>query len=166
MKLKFDKKLLLPAGLTLAFIACLVLFQTARAARKDHVRLLMTRAEVAALRDDYSSLKSRVDFVEGRKNVSNVQGVVQAVDEVFRSIGLNGKVKSVKSAGASEKVYGTEEEAEVQVEKINMNEMVNMFYKIENAPMILSIRRSTIKKAFDDPSLLNVTLTLDLIRPK
>ena len=88
------------------------------------------------------------------------------MDEVFKSIGLGQKVKSVKSTGTREKKYASEEEAEVSVEKVTMNEMVNILFRMENAPMIFSIRRTSIKTAFDNPSLLNITMTVSLIKPK
>ena len=47
-----------------------------------------------------------------------------------------------------------------------MNEMVNMLYKIENAPMALSLKRVNIRTAFEDPALLNISMTLSLIRNK
>jgi hypothetical protein len=81
-------------------------------------------------------------------------------------MGLNQKVKSVKSIGVREKKYGIEEEAELQIEKVNMNEVTNILYRIENAPMVLSIKKATIKTSFDNPSLLNITMTIGLIKPK
>ena len=73
---------------------------------------------------------------------------------------------SVKSTGTREKKYASEEEAEVSVERVTMNEMVNILYRIENAPMILSVRKTSIKTSFDNPSLLNITMTVGLIKPK
>jgi hypothetical protein len=49
------------------------------------------------LKDEFLSLRQRIDAVESKKNLSGVQGIVQAVDEVFSSIGLRDRVKTVKS---------------------------------------------------------------------
>jgi len=166
MRPRVEAKILLPAGVVLILLLCLALFASAGSARKEHARLAAKEAEILQLKDEFVSLKRRVDAVEGRKGIANVDGVVQAVDEIFRSLGLDKKVKSVKSAGAREKVYGSEEDADVQVEKVSMNEMVNIYFRIENAPMILTVRKTTMKTAFDNPSLLNVTMTVSLIRPK
>jgi hypothetical protein len=118
------------------------------------------------LANEYAGLKTTVDSVEGKKSLTKVEGIVQAVDEVFKSIGLSQRVKSVKSTGTRERKFASEEEADVSVEKVTMNEMVNILYRIETAPMILSVKKTSIKMSFDNPSLLNVTMTVSLIRPK
>jgi hypothetical protein len=84
----------------------------------------------------------------------------------FLSVGLRDKVKTVKSAGKRELKEGTEEDADISIEKVSMNEMVNIFYKIENAPMILIIKKATIKKSFENPELLNITLSLSFLKTK
>lgn len=118
------------------------------------------------LKDEFLSLRQRINFVEGKKNLSNVQGIVQAVDEVFSSVGLRDKVKTVKSAGKRDTRDGFEEEADISVEKVSMNEMANIFYRIERAPMALTIKKATIKKSFESPELLNLTLVLSFLKAK
>lgn len=124
------------------------------------------QAEMLLLKDEYSSLKSRTDVVKGRKSLMNVGGIVQAVDEIFLPLGLKERVASVKPTGAEELRDAVVEEAEVEIGDVNMNEMVNIFYKIENAPMALSVRMASIEISFRDPTLLNITMTISLIRPK
>jgi hypothetical protein len=45
-----------------------------------------------------------------------------------------------------------------------MNEMVNIFYTIEHSPMVLTVEKATVKKSFEDPELLNISLTLSFFR--
>jgi len=56
----------------------------------------------------------------------------------------------------------SEESAEIQMEKLNMSELINLFYKIENAPMILAIKKVAIKKSFENPELLDTTMSVSL----
>lgn len=147
-------------------VACAVMWGVYSSAKKAHAGLIARRAQLLALKQDFLGLKRSVDAVESRKTLTNVDGIVQSIDEVFKSLGLTDKVKSVKSTGEKEEEYGSEEEAEVQVEKVSMNEMANIFYKIENAPMILTIRRTTVRTSFDDPTLLNISMTVALVKPK
>lgn len=166
MNLKIDRTLMVISGIAFLFVLSLVLFEFSLSMKKERKVLKSRQKELFVLADEYQHLKRAVDSVEGKKSLSKVAGIVQAVDEVFGSLGLNQKVKSVKSAGTREKKYAVEEEADVSVEKVTMNEMVNILYKIENAPMILSVKRTTIRTSFDNPSLLNVTMTIGLITPK
>lgn len=122
--------------------------------------------EILIIKNEYLSLKKRIDAVEGKKNLSRTEGIIPAVDEVFSWIGLRDRLKTVKSTGKREVKDGFEEDAELYIEKVNMNEMVNIFYRIENAPMILTIKKATIKKSFENPELLNISLTLSFFKGK
>lgn len=122
--------------------------------------------ELLLVKDEFLSLKNRMDAIEGKRSLSKVEGIVQAIDQVFLPLGLKQKVRSVKPTGTREIKDAIEEEAEIQVEKVDMNEMVNIFYKIENVPMALSIKKSTIKTSFENPALLHITMTIALIKTK
>jgi general secretion pathway protein M len=152
--------------LVLLFVLCFVLLEVSLSLKKERNVLRSQEKDLFVLANEYATLKRTVDSVEGKKSLTKVGGIVQAIDEVFSSIGLNQKLKSVKPTGTREKKYGIEEEADVSVEKVTMNEMVNILFKIENAPMILSVKKSAIRTSFDNPSLLNVTMTIALITPK
>lgn len=133
---------------------------------KELHQLREQRREIAVLKDELLSVRQKIQTVESKKNLANVQGVVQAIDEVFSSMSLKDKVKTVKSTGKRETKDGIEEEADVSVEKVTMNEMVNIFYRIEHAPMILTIRSVTVKQSFDNPELLNVNLMLSFLKTR
>jgi uncharacterized protein YoxC len=164
--LKIDRNVFAISGIALLFILCVVLFEVSLSLKKDRDDLRSRQREMLVLANEYAGLKTTVDSVEGKKSLTKVEGIVQAVDEVFKSIGLSQRVKSVKSTGTRERKFASEEEADVSVEKVTMNEMVNILYRIETAPMILSVKKTSIKMSFDNPSLLNVTMTVSLIRPK
>ena len=166
MRLKADRKILAASGAIIIAGLCLFMLNLSVSVKKERTALQARRQGLLQLRDEYQSLKTAVDAVEGKKSLTKVEGIVQAIDEIFRSMGLNQKLKSVKSLGVRDKKFGTEEEAELQVEKVNMNEMTNILYRIENAPMVLSIKKTTIKTSFDNPSLLNLTMTIGLTKAK
>jgi general secretion pathway protein M len=134
--------------------------------KKELAALKGQRNELFLLKDEYLSLKQRIDSVEGRKSQSGPQGIVQAVDEVFQSMGLKDKIKTLKSTGKREIRDGFEENADLSIEKVTMNEMVNILYRIENAPMVLTMKKVTIKKSFENPELMNISLDLSFLKTK
>ncbi len=166
MRLPADKRLLLPAAWVSAVILCIVLILVSFSLKREQAVLQTQRNELLTLRDDYLNLRGSVAAVEGRKSLSRVEGVIPAMDEIFKSLGLSQKVKAMKAVATKEQRYATEEEADVQVEKIGMNELVNILYKMENAPMILAVKKTVVRTSFDNPSQLNVNMTVSLIRPK
>jgi uncharacterized protein YpmB len=162
-----DKRFIyISSGLIAVIIVVVLAINLLSAERKELMQLKEQRKEILVLEKEFLSLKQRIDAVEGKKELSNIQGIAQALDEVFLSIGLKDKIKTVKSTDSREIKDGFEEEADVHLEKVSMNEMVNIFYRIENAPMVLTIKKATIKKSFEDPELLNITLTLSFLKTK
>ena len=162
-----DKRLIYISSGLILFVVIAVSGMNLLSSERRELKLLNDqRKEMLILKDEYVSLKKKIDSAESRKSLSSAQGIVQAADEVFQSIGLKDKVKTVKSTNRRDMKEGTEEEAELLIEKVSMNEMVNIFYKIENAPMILTIKKAAIKKSFENPELLNISLTLSFLKMK
>jgi len=162
-----NKRFISVLSVFIVFIIIISLAIRLLSSEKRELKLLREQQkEMIIVKDEFLSLRQRIDAVESKKNLSDVQGIVQAVDEVFLSIGLKDKVKTVKSTGRRDMKDGFEEEAELQIEKVSMNEMVNIFYKIENAPMVLTIKKASIKKSFENPELLNIILTLSFLKAK
>ncbi len=151
------------------FLAVLIVpaFILERASMKDLDSTKSRRAELKALGSEYRTLKDQVGSVEQKTTISKVNGIANVMEDIASSVGLKGKLKSIKGVGTRE-IQGslTEESAEVQMDKVTLNELVNMFYRIGEAPVILSVKRTTIKKSFENPELLNVTMTLALFAKK
>jgi len=161
---KDKRKMYLVSVLALFLLLAVLGVQKLSSQTKELQRLREQRREMAMLKDEFVSLQQKIQTVESRKKLANVQGVLQAVDEVFSSLSLKEKVKTIKSTGRRETKDGIEEEADVSVEKVTMNEMLNILHRIEHAPMILTVRKVAIKQSFENPELLNVTLMLSFLK--
>ena len=162
-----NKKFIFAAGVLLGFFILVGTgLQILSSSKKELNLLKEQQREMTALKDEFTELRQKVDAVESKKNLANMTGIVQAIDEVFQSIGLKNKVKTIRATGKKEVREGFEEEAEITLEKVTLNEMVNIFYRIKNAPMILTIKKASIKKSFDNPELLNINLELSFLKTK
>jgi hypothetical protein len=163
LKLKLEKKWFAAVGAGIIIVFCIVLFNLSLSLKGDLGNLKAQQNELYLLKEECLSLKGRIEAVEGKRSLSKVEGIVQAFDEVFRSLGLKQKLKYVKPLGTKKLEGAKEEEAEVEVERVNMNEAINILYKVENAPMVLSVRKATFQTSFEDPGLLNITMTIALV---
>jgi len=148
--------------LLVIFIAYAVNFLSSE--KKELQLLREQREEMLSLKQDFIALKQKIGSLETKKDFSHLQGIMEATDDVFSSLGLKGKLKTVKPSGTKEVNGGSEEEADIYIEKVTMNEMVNIFYTIEYSPMVLTMKKATIKKSFENPELLNISLTLSFLR--
>ncbi len=167
MKRELNRDTVLVLVTVALFVLVLPLFFFERSSRKDLETLEGKQKELVSLSRDYRTLKESVDSVEQKPSLSQIRGVANAMDAISSSLGVKGKIKSVKAV-ASREVPGsmTEESAEVVIEKVTLNELVNLFYKIGDAPMILSVKRATMKKSFENPELLDLTMTVALFTRK
>jgi hypothetical protein len=148
-------------------ILIIPVFIMQRASKKEVDTLKSKRNELALLTSEFTALKGQVDVVEQKTTSAQVQGIANVLDGIVSSIGIKGKLKSVKGLGSREiKGPMTEESAEVQLERVSMNELVNIFYRIGEAPVILSVKRATMKKAFENPEFLDVTMTIAFFTKK
>ena len=138
----------------------LVVFE--RVSRKEADSLRTKLMEVSSLGSEYQTLKGTIDAVEQRKSLTKVKGMPQAVEDVASSVGLAGKIKGVTAIGTREVKGGVTEDAEVRIEKVSMNELINILYRVEDAPVMLSVKKIAIKKTFENPELFNASLTLSL----
>jgi hypothetical protein len=152
------------AGILL--VSALLLFYRSAALQKESAELRKQKKEFLILRGEFLELRNKIGRVEEKKSLTETEGIVQAVDEILRPSGLNTKIKSVKPTGTRDRKHVLEEEAVVEFDKLNMNEMINVLYKIENAPMILLIKKTTLKTSFENPSLINMTMTVGFVSPK
>jgi hypothetical protein len=163
---RLGKRLLIPAAIVIVLAVSVLLVTASLSLKKENSTLRAQKEELLLLKEDFLELSKKINAVEGKKSLTKVEGIIPAIDEIFMSTGLTRKVKSVKPSATTDKKYAIEEEADVEVEKVSMNELVNIFYRLENAPMVLLIKKARMKTSFEDPSLLNVTMTVGLVRPK
>lgn len=150
--------LLILFGLSVLIIPAAIFEKSAR----DSVSASRERYnELAALSSEYSNLQRRISEVEKRTSLTKGAGVANAADSIFSGLGIKGKLKVVKAV-ITRQVGGslTEERADVTAEGLSMNELVNLFAGIRDAPMMLSVKKVQIKKSFQTPELLDVTFTL------
>ena len=134
-----------------------------RASSRELSQLKTRFTEFSVLSSEYRSLKEEVGSIEQKRFLTKTNGIANALDDAFVSLGVKGKMKSIRGiVGREIKGQINEETAEVQMEKVNMNELVNILYKLENTPLLLSIQKLALKKSFDKPDLLDVTMTISL----
>ncbi|MEN6321012.1 MAG: hypothetical protein ABFD82_19930 [Syntrophaceae bacterium] len=131
--------------------------------QKDLATLTAKYSEFTALTGNYKSLKENVSTIEQKKSLTKINSVAQAMEDITAPLGIKAKMKSIKGTG-TKKVMDqmTEDSAEVQMEKLNMTELIHMMYKIDNAPLILAVKKMVIKKSFESAEHLDVTLSMSV----
>jgi len=128
---------------------------------KRRVSREATLTEMISLRQRYREAQA------GAQRLGNRLSAVKADDtpaKLIEETGIKGKNLQVRNLAPTEGMAGKEEMAEVRIDGITANEAVNLLYRLEKGSRPVVIRKSLVKTRFDDPSRLDLTLTIALLK--
>lgn len=115
-------------------------------------------------------LQQRYKEVSGdAQRLTNRLSAVTAEDSPVSVIEQSGIVAKAgiqaKPLPRQEKNGSLEEQAEVSLAGLNLNEAVNLLHRLEYGAKPVTVRKAVIRSRFSDPSKLDLTLTVGLLRP-
>lgn len=84
--------------------------------------------------------------------------------KIIDEIGIKGKGSQIKPLKGEERGGYLEDAAEVKMEGLTANEVVNLLYRLEKGAKPVVIKKALLKTRFDDPSRLDLTLTIALLK--
>lgn len=85
--------------------------------------------------------------------------------KVVEETGIRGRSTQVKPVKGEERQGMVEDAAEIRIEGLTANEAVNLLYRLEKSTRPVIIRKANLKSRYDDPSRLDVTLTVAVLKP-
>ncbi len=160
------KKYLRPAMVVL--VLCVIFLVTAFAESSAQKRLRLAQkesVEFASLDSQYSGLKAQVDELDKRVALSPKTGILKTAGDIFASMGLQDRISSIKPMDTTQSGGLTSEKAEVSLKKMDLNQAVNVLYRLENAPMLLTLKEVDLRSSFSAPTL-DMRLVLELTSKK
>lgn len=83
---------------------------------------------------------------------------------IIEEIGIKGKGSQIKPVKGEERVGYLEDAAEVKMDGLTLNEAVNLIFRLEKGARPVVIKKALLKTRFDDPSKLDLTLTVALLK--
>ncbi|WP_298268617.1 general secretion pathway protein GspM [Geobacter sp.] len=84
--------------------------------------------------------------------------------KIVEETGIKGKSLRITPVKGEERPGFVEDAAEVKIEGVSANEAVNLLYRLEKGPRPVIVRKALLKTRFDDPSRLDLTLTVVLLK--
>ena len=114
-------------------------------------------------------LKSRYQQANaGSQRIANRLLAVRADDspaKLVEEIGIKGRNSQIKPVKGDEIPGYVEDAADVKIEGLNANEQTNLIFKLETGARPVTVKKALIRQRFDDPSKLDLSLTIALIKP-
>lgn len=153
-ELRKHRETLIPAAVLAVFFAiALVLYSGENSARKRLAAGKEQMAEFGGLITEYQSLKKDVSEMERLASLSPKEGIMSTLENILSGVGLKGKITSLRSIGTKDVDDSVQEQAELLLKKLTLNEAVNALYRIQNAPMLLTIKSMEMKSSFSGETL-------------
>jgi len=151
-------------------IACLLLFVILFSSINERIASLEKRrkAKEADL-IEMMSLKQRL--LTARMSSMRLAGRMTSLApddspaKVIEEIGITGKSSRVSPLKGEERAGFMEETAEVKLEGLSANDAVNLLFRLEKGSRPVIIKKANFKTRFDDPSRMDVTLVIALLKP-
>lgn len=149
------------------YLFSILLFVVERSYYSERESLNRKFREFSSLAMEYRKIKEVKITDTG--NIETV-GLLQEINNLVDTIGLRERVKYIKMTGGreiKELIEGSsknqtifwpnsEEGAHIRIDKLVMNEMINLLYRIENKG--LSIKDVRIKKDFENPDRIDLEI--------
>lgn len=151
-----------------AILIALVLIYTLAQNRVKRLELRRASRETEA--GEMLILKQR--YRDASATVANSAGLLASVRSgdtvagLIEAIGIKGGGVQIKPLGPGEKAtVSSGESAEVKIDRLTVNEAVNLLYRLEQGGWPVTVSRALIKTRFDDPARVDITLTVTLHKP-
>jgi general secretion pathway protein M len=85
--------------------------------------------------------------------------------KLIEEIGIKGRSSQIKPVKGDSIPGYVEDAADVKLEGLTSNEATNLLYRLEKGMRPVTVKKALVKQRFDDPSRLDLSLTVALIKP-
>jgi general secretion pathway protein M len=158
-------RLFMGGGIALLLLL-LVLFTSANqrisALEKRRTAREAELVEMMGLKQRYLAAKISFQRFSGRLAASPGD---DSPARVVESIGIKGTSSRITPLKGEQRGGFVEDAAEVRIEGLTANETVNLVYRLEKGEKPVLVKKAHLKTRFDDPSRLDVTITMALLKP-
>lgn len=154
-------------GMLLAFLLLVAVALSALNSRISALEKRRTAREADLA--EMMRLKARYQAASaGAQRLSNRLSATRPDDspaKIVEEIGIKGRGSQIKPVKGDEIAGYLEDAADVKIEGVTGNEAVNLIYRLEKGARPVTVKKALIRQRFDDPSRLDLSLTIALIKP-
>ena len=118
-------------------------------------------AEMLVLKQRYQQANAVAGKLANRLEATRADdSPARIIDE----IGIKGKGSQIKPLKGEDRGGYLEDAAEVKIDGLTLNEVVNLLFRLEKGTRPVVIKKALLKSRYDDPARLDLTLTIALLK--
>ena len=118
--------------------------------------------ELLPLKAAYRSAKTTSDLQTGRMATLRPD---DSLAKIIEETGIRGRGVKIVPLKGEERNGFIEDTADIRIEGLTANEMINLVYRLEKGSRPVSLKKVNLRVRFDDPSRFDLAMTTALIRP-
>jgi general secretion pathway protein M len=119
--------------------------------------------QVRSLHQEYQRLKGLVAAGNARLDRNKNFSLFSFVENLVTQVATKENLLYMRPQPPDVQDNYKEESVEIKLEKIHLNQLIQMLYRIESADALLQVKHLRVKTRFDDRSLLDVVLTISAL---
>ena len=156
-----NKRAILLAALIISVIIYIIAISTyANEIRIKNQDLKTQLEEINSFGAGLVEIKQLVEIKEKKIGLSGHNGIISTLDRILGRLDLRaGKLKPSDRKRVDEYI---EENAELEIKKIDINEVVNLLHMIESSREPLKVRSIDIQTTFEDRKIFSLSLSVSL----
>lgn len=160
--LLYDKTILvLSFAILLTIILTIMSVIYTRNFEDKNDQLRNTLSEMKTLSKDVNQIKTVVESKEIKLRLKKAAGIVSVLEQILKTQGLEAKI--IKPLGQTKSDEFAEDNAELEIEGADLNNIVNLLYKIDISPVPLKIKAASVRSTFENPDKFILGLTVSLM---
>ncbi len=118
----------------------------------------------AKLKEEYLREKDKFDYVERRAlSPRGMESPITILEDIGIGTGIREKIIMLKPLEEKMEKGYLERGVDVKIDGIDLNQLINFLYKIENNKALLLIKGFSMKNRFDNPNLLDVDISVAVV---
>ena len=158
------RSIILLSAIAVVIIFTITVSINSRDARKKNEGLQNQLIELESLETGLIEMKGLVNAKERKIGLTKESGVVSRLENILKAIGLEARaLKPMQEKKINEFI---EEDAELEIQNIDLNGIVNLLYQINSATAPMKVKNISIKNTFEDNDKFILKLTASLISRK
>ena len=116
-------------------------------------------------------LPLKVSYRAARMNSDQLAGRLATIRpddtpaRIIEEIGIRGRGVKITPLKSEERPGAQEDVADVRIEGLTGNEVVNLIYRLEKGSRPVSLKKVNVRVRFDDPARFDLALVVALLKP-
>lgn len=121
--------------------------------------------QMRILQSDYRRVQGQVSLLESQIRSGQQGNVLSMLEEMANEVQIKDKITSMDPRSTPPNDVYRESVIEVRLQQVNLKQLVDYLFKIENSGSFLKIKRLRLKTRSDDPGYLDVTFRVSSFEP-